>query len=133
MTDLGLYEVFLNIRNPLITEGPWTGVINEDQATNILTEKYDGIINDKYDLGIMYKLHLAKSRSEIIIFNPNQVKSATDNNGGFSTTNPDIQAFINKYDLPKGELTTLSSSLMTKYGNKTAYGDVIQTANYNIL
>ena len=50
--------------------------------------------------------------------------------GFFSTTNPDIQAFINKYDLPKGELTTLSSTLMTKYGNKTIYGDVIRTANY---
>ena len=91
-----LYEVFLNIRNPLITEGPWTGVINEDQATDILTEKYDGIINDKYDLGIMYKLHLAKSRSEIIIFNPNQVKSATDNNGNFSTTDDRIQAAWSK-------------------------------------
>ena len=50
--------------------------------------------------------------------------------GFFSTTNPDIQAFINKHDLPKGELATLSSTLMTKYGNKTAYGDVMQTANY---
>ena len=50
--------------------------------------------------------------------------------GFFSTTNPDIQAFINKYDLPKGELATLSSTLMTKYGNKTIYGDVVQTANY---
>ena len=41
-----------------------------------------------------------------------------------------LQQYINKYDLPKGELSTLSSALMTKYGNNTAYGDVIQTANY---
>ena len=41
-----------------------------------------------------------------------------------------LQQYINKYRLPKGELSTLSSTLMTKYGNKTAYGDVIQTANY---
>ena len=41
-----------------------------------------------------------------------------------------LQQYINKYDLPKGELPTLSETLMTKYGNNTAYGEVIQTANY---
>ena len=41
-----------------------------------------------------------------------------------------LQQYINKYDLPKGELSTLSSALMTKYGNNTAYGDIMQTANY---
>ena len=41
-----------------------------------------------------------------------------------------IQAFIGKRDLPKDELPVLSEALMTKYGNKTAYGDVICTANY---
>ncbi len=86
-----LYEVFLNIKKPLVTEGPWTGVINKDQVTDI-TSEYDGIVNDKFDNGIMYKLHLAKTRTEIIVFNPNQIKSATDNNGDFSTTNDDIQA-----------------------------------------
>ena len=34
-----LYEVFLNIRKPLATEGKWTGVINKDRATGI-TGKY---------------------------------------------------------------------------------------------
>lgn len=41
-----------------------------------------------------------------------------------------LQQYINKNELPKGELNLLSSTLMTKYGNKTAYGDVIYTANY---
>lgn len=41
-----------------------------------------------------------------------------------------LQQFIDKNELPKGELNFLSSTLMTKYGNKTAYGDVIYTANY---
>ncbi len=41
-----------------------------------------------------------------------------------------LQQFINKHTLPKGELSTLSSALMTKYGNNNAFGDVIQTANY---
>ena len=41
-----------------------------------------------------------------------------------------LQQFIDKNELPKSELNLLSSTLMTKYGNKTAYGDVIYTANY---
>ena len=85
-----LYEVFLNIREPLTIEGSWTGIINKDQVTDI-TAKHDGIVNDKFDNGILYKLHLAKTRTEIIVFNPNQIKSATDNVGTFSTTNDDIR------------------------------------------
>ena len=50
----------------------------------------------------------------------------------FSTENDDIQMaidrFVNKSSLPKGELPSLSSALITKYGNKTAYGDVIQNS-----
>ena len=41
-----------------------------------------------------------------------------------------LQQYINKNNLPKGELSVLSSALMTKHGNNTAYGDVIHTANY---
>ena len=41
-----------------------------------------------------------------------------------------ISGFVDKYSLPQGELPVLSSALMSKYGNNTAYGDVIQTANY---
>ena len=47
------------------------------------------------------------------------------------THNPKyLQQYISKSTLPKGELSTLSSALMTKYGNNASYGDVIQTANY---
>ena len=47
------------------------------------------------------------------------------------THNPKyLQQYIAKNSLPKGELSVLSSALMTKYGNNTSYGDVIQTANY---
>ena len=41
-----------------------------------------------------------------------------------------VQQYINKSNLPKGELPVLSSALMTKYGNNSSYGDIIQTANY---
>nr|DAW35365.1 MAG TPA: ATP dependent DNA helicase [Caudoviricetes sp.] len=41
-----------------------------------------------------------------------------------------LQQYISKSSLPKGELSVLGSALMTKHGNSTSYGDVIQTANY---
>jgi hypothetical protein len=71
---------------------------------------------------------------EYIAFDANQIKSATDNNGIFSTENDDIQMaiskFVDKYSLPKGELPALSKALSAKFSNNTAYGDVINTANY---
>ena len=98
-----LYEVFLNIREPLATEGSWTGIISKGQMASI-TAKHDGIVNDKFDNGILQKLHLAKTRTEIIVFNPNQIKSATNNNGEFSTTNPEIQ----NYELAKEVTDSMS-------------------------
>lgn len=41
-----------------------------------------------------------------------------------------IGGFIDKYSLPKGELPTLSKALLSRFGNKTAYGDVVNTAEY---
>ena len=81
-----IYPVFLNIKNPLVTEGSWTGVINDASVF----EQYDGIINNKFDNGILQKLHLQKSRSEIIIRKPNQIKSATDNSGSFNRLSGNI-------------------------------------------
>lgn len=85
-----IYSVFLNIKKPLVTEGKQTGIINKETKSTIKS-KYDGIINDKFDNGIAQKLHLAKTRTEIIVLNPNQIKSATDNVGTFSTQNNDIR------------------------------------------
>ncbi len=130
------YAVFLNIRKPLSHDYEGTaqgsgykesqkypfGYVAARQVNKAIKDGNDGIVYQNIE-----DPYLADNYG---VFTPNQIKSATDNNGDFSTTNPDIQAFINKYDLPKGELATLSSTLMTKYGNKTIYGDVIQTANY---
>ena len=65
-----------------------------------------------------------------IVFDPNQIKSATDNIGTFSTENDDIRYFINPYLLPDGEFTKLESILLTQYGNNEDYGAVVHTANY---
>lgn len=88
-----VYEVFLNIKSPLTTEGRWTGVIDEESYKEITTE-HDGIINDNFDNNFLNKI-LRNSRSELIVFNPNQIKSATDNVGTFSTESDDIDYFTN--------------------------------------
>ena len=41
-----------------------------------------------------------------------------------------IERFVDKYSLPKGEIPVLSSKLSSMFGNNTAYGYVITTANY---
>ncbi len=41
-----------------------------------------------------------------------------------------LQQFVSKDSLPKGELPSLSSALLTKYNNNTVYGETVHTANY---
>ena len=68
-------EVFLNIKN-----------LKEENAefSSLDTE------NGKFD-GISYIHNLAEA---FVVWNPNQIKSATDNNGDFSTENDDIQMMV---------------------------------------
>ena len=88
-----VYEVFLNIKSPVFTEGPHTGVIGKRVKDKLDNRGIDGIVNDRYDNGLVSKL-FHKTRSEIIVFDPDQIKSATDNNGGFSSRNDDIRFAI---------------------------------------
>ena len=74
--------------------------------------------------------HIQNNAEAIMVFSPNQIKSATDNIGIFSPENDDIQMFISQSSLPKGEFSKLESALITKYGNKEEYGAVITTADY---
>ena len=120
-----IYPVFLNIKNPLVTEGSWTGVINDASVF----EQYDGIINDKFDNGILQKLHLQKSRSEIIIRKPYQVKSATYNTGEFSSTNDDIRySSITEQPIKVPSVTSFAERLpaqqQPKFASLVARGEI---------
>ncbi len=108
--DGSIYPVYLSIKKPLVVTGEsiattgLKGLLNrliygrdkvqvESQldrfragATQYLSSEdidalkaagYDGIINDQ--------------NSEIIVFDPNQIKSAIGNNGDFDPSNPDIR------------------------------------------
>jgi hypothetical protein len=104
-----VYAVFLNIKKPLLTEGKWTGVIDKE-IKDAVTSKHDGIINDKFDNGIMQKLHLAKTRTEVIVFNSNQIKSATDNVGTFYTDHDEIY----NYEVDNSNINDLISDTEKK-------------------
>ncbi|WP_303013557.1 LPD38 domain-containing protein, partial [Rodentibacter pneumotropicus] len=86
---------FLNARNPFLTKGK-DNTYSEVKAryspdeplasdfTDILVENgHDGVFIDHWDMGEIYT-----------VFEPNQIKSATDNNGDFSSENDDIRYSI---------------------------------------
>ena len=91
-TDLGtaiyygerpLHEVFLNIRNPL-DRGEDTSEVGSRFSTSAKRKGYDGITGKD-------TLPWAEAdEKEWVVFNPNQIKSATDNSGAFSADDDSI-------------------------------------------
>ena len=107
-----LYDVFLSLRNPLVVKS-----INP--AKEILKTIYgkDGIYDKRSqkqsdDTMILSSADIKKLQSkgydgviweyggskEYAVYNSNQIKSATDNIGSFSTNNPDIRYSIKEDD-----------------------------------
>ena len=118
----------------------YAGIVSEDGKYILTDEKSIRKAFEKYygkqlskKINVIGNIETADgfiSDYEKVVYTPNQIKSATANNGDFSLTNNDIEAFVDRYDLPEGEFPLLYSALIIKYGNKTAYGDVICTADY---
>ena len=98
--------VFLNIKNPIETEQQ--GITVNDTPYGILTtakEKLNDFIDrskaltrentDGYILTLVDSDNRAddfvSKQTQLVVNNPNQIKSATDNTGEFSTTNDDIR------------------------------------------
>ena len=104
-TGVKIYEVFLNIRNPqrradadqdyLEDKDMTMSEFWEQSAERAKSQGYDGIVylNEYED-----KEHPADSW---IAFNPNQVKSATENDGSFSSEDDDIRYSIRTKEAPK--------------------------------
>lgn len=122
--DGHVYNTFVNLRNPLIVDAKkrkwdsilFKGVRNTTESLAIYAKKYgyDGVIvTDVEDNGLKNQNDIISGyeiSDEYIAFNPNQIKSATDNNGMFSTENDDIRMF----KTPDGEV----------YGFATSDGDI---------
>ena len=103
--EIPIMEVFINIKKPFNYEndtvpedyqGRWENAENKREQVGILKELgYDGWIGD-FENG--------KGWGEISAFNPNQIKSATDNIGTFDKGNNDIRyQFIGEQEAERRE------------------------------
>lgn len=99
--DRGItYEVFLNIRNPLKIDAKGESVSNlsNEEISSINNSEGSIIENalESIDPNVAQMLELDDIlenpfTTDYLVKNPNQIKSATDNTGKFSTTNDDIR------------------------------------------
>lgn len=81
------FTCFLNIRHPYLS--PRYNHAGEKRFTKILKKKgYDGVIAENA-LRDVYDWEIAEGR-EYVVFEPSQIKSATDNIGTFDPSSPDI-------------------------------------------
>ena len=115
-----IYAAFLNIRNPKYKDAKGEYAVNYDQLSH--SKNNDGVIieniNDPtFDEGSDF---LA---TNYIVFSPNQIKSATDNNGSFDNSENDIRFQIigeqGAANLDKAEEAT------TRLDNEQVLRDVV--------
>lgn len=79
-------SVFLNVRNPRMVVD--NSNLEEEQG------EHDGVIDNTFGKrhgGLMIQSRAGESAMQVMVYNPNQIKSATDNNGSFDPTDPDIR------------------------------------------
>lgn len=88
-----IYEVFLNLRNPLVIDANnsgydsirHNGMVKDtyDWAQWAKENGYDGVIFNNIRDGAGFT-EMSESTMNYVAFKPNQIKSATDNNGNFN-------------------------------------------------
>jgi exonuclease VII small subunit len=101
--EFNVFNIFQNVKNPLTVDakGKYWHSIKFEGATNSTDELvkiakdrgYDGlIVKNVVDKGAEASKNgeYAEVANDYIAFNPNQIKSATDNNGQFSSSNDNI-------------------------------------------
>ena len=116
--------MFLNIRNPKYDDKLHRIYTSDSRINSLQEERYDGIIgNDVKGRDIESK------GKEYLVFNPNQIKSATDNIGTFSTTDNDIRhSSITEYTAKVASISTFTDRLpvpqQAKFAAMVSQGDV---------
>jgi hypothetical protein len=94
----------------------------------------NGIRSSFYKEGELSEYDAYDYGGDFVVDNSNQIKSATDNNGMFSTENADIRMAIQKPDYieieDEKEVEILRHDLFNKFKEKSSYGCVGHTANY---
>lgn len=97
------YSVYLKIENPLIYT--YGGITEPDLTLDAQSRGHDGVIIQN-ESGYW---------EELIVFRPNQIKSATDNNGNFSTEDDSILRSVAKSEAFYSQLErTIESKMPVK-------------------
>ena len=133
-----IYEVFLNIRNPY-------NITKESRSSNI-AYTYNRPFNEWTD---WHKKHISKEENnlvnskdgiidliednEFVVRNPNQIKSATDNNGDFSSTNNDIR--FSSLSVSNSTPSATAPSIRSFMANLDAstYDDIQEKLNNGVI
>ena len=79
--------VFLNVRAPYYATSEENNQLAEANSRDMSVDFRENLEEEGYD-GVFYNGDL---RQEAVVFEPNQIKSATDNNGEFSQESDDIR------------------------------------------
>ena len=107
--EADLYKGFISLKNPYIIKGESHGFFftyNGKKTTvqearpSLIKKGYDGIYFERtWDVGDYADVEPGDNywANNVAMFTPNQFKSATDNNGMFSTENDDIRMAIESY------------------------------------
>jgi len=94
-----LYAVFLNIKNPVVVDlnRRYIGALNKAQR-DAINNSEGAIIKNVDETTSRYRGEITIPGmyvgTDYIVFEPNQIKSATDNNGEFSATDDNIERFL---------------------------------------
>ena len=106
--EADLYKGFVNLKNPYIVKGESHGFFFEykgkkttvqEAQPSLIQDGYDGVYFERtWDVGDYADVEPEDDywANNVAMFSPNQIKSATDNNGIFSIENDNIQMFIGK-------------------------------------
>jgi hypothetical protein len=85
--DGSIYDTFLNIREPYHMSYEESNKLAEANSAEVSQEFTDEIVSEGYD-GVFFNANL---RDEFVALNPNQIKSAFENNGNFDNTSDDTR------------------------------------------
>ena len=134
-----LKSLFVNIKNPLIIEGNdayWNEIVfgKETLSTREIEDRfrnseYDGIIFKNIKDWAGYNIENVSTGNVYASYNSNQVKSATENIGTFSTTNDDIRhSSITEHTIKVASISSFTDRLpisqQAKFATMIRQGDI---------
>lgn len=123
-----IYSVFLNIRNPKYSDKLHRIYTSDSRINSLQEEGYDG------DIGNDVKGRDIESKGkEYLVFNSNQIKSAIDNIGAFSSTNNNIR--FSSLSVSNSTPSATAPSIRSFMANLDAstYDDIQEKLNNGVI